>query len=65
MKIKVKALSAEIEMELPDETQILAYHLKSGLIPLIQEMKISVIEIEKKIKEIHNVKSDLDVELKP
>ena len=54
MKIRAKGLSAEIEIELPDEKEILAYRT-SSLNSIIDKAKESVIEIETKLMELNKV----------
>jgi len=54
MKIKAKGLSAEVEIELPDEKEILAYR-GTTLNSIIDKVKSSVIEIETKLMELNKV----------
>lgn len=53
MKIRVKALTAEVEIDLPDEEKVLSYN-STKITTIIDEAKKSVIEIETKLRELSN-----------
>lgn len=55
MRIKAKALSAEVEIELPDEKDTLVYQVSGKILPLIDKVKESVIEIEKQLAELNKL----------
>ena len=55
MKIKIKGLSAEIELELPNEGDMMKYHDKA-LQVIIDKCSDRIVDIETKLYELRNEK---------